>query len=180
MNPRVGVCLAFLALLTPALSGCATAEQPSAIQTAAPPADLPGEYDPDNILARAARDEIPSAKLFEDEYVLALLIDRPSSRGHFLVISKQSQARNFLELDEATNAKIVAAAKKVARAEIRALGAQGFTLRQNNGSASGVFQYHLHVIPRWAGDSLPTGRQPLVDMQTLEDTAALIRSRIDH
>lgn len=157
-----------------ALAGCATISPADA----AAPARLPGVYDPDGILARTIRGEVPAVKLYEDSHVLAFLGDRPAARGHFLVLSKTSTARNFLEMDGASLGRIMRAAQRVARAEIAALGAEGFTLRQNNGSASSIHQFHLHVIPRWRGDALSDGPQPAVSLETLEPMAARIRAAI--
>lgn len=140
---------------------------------------LPGDYDPNNLLARTARGEIPSAKLYEDEHVLAFLGDRPSAHGHFLVISKTSKARNFLEIEPEELARILSVARRVAEAEIVAIGAEGFTLRQNNGSASSLHQFHLHVLPRWKGDQLKSGPQPEVKVSELEPLAERIRAVLD-
>ena len=139
---------------------------------------LPGAYDPDNRLARTARGEIESIKLYEDDEVLAFLGEHPASRGHFLVISRTSKARNFLELSPDELAHILEVAQIVAKAEIIALGAEGFTLRQNNGSASSIAQFHLHVLPRYRGDTLPQGMQPPGDLAELRIQAEKIRASI--
>ena len=60
---------------------------------------LDGRYDTDNIFAKIIRGEIPSVKVFEDDRVLAFMDVFPQSRGHALVISKISQARNILEVE---------------------------------------------------------------------------------
>jgi len=148
--------------------------------SAASPADdgLPGTYDPNNTLAQTIRGEIPAEKLYEDAHVLAFLADKPSSLGHFIVVSKTSHAKNFLELSPQELSRIMAAAKRVARAEIAAIGAQGFTLRQNNGSATSIMQYHLSVIPRWAGDKLLDGLQPAADPAALRTIADKIRVEV--
>ena len=47
-------------------------------------------------------------------------------------------------------------AKKVAKAVVKATGADGFNIGQNNGKAAGqaVMHFHLHIIPRFEGDGL--------------------------
>jgi histidine triad (HIT) family protein len=152
----------------------------AAVATAAPPArgGLAGTYDPQNVLAQTIRGEIPAERLYEDSHVLAFLADRPASLGHFIVVVKSSDAKNFLELSPRELSRIMAVAQSVARAEITAIGAQGFTLRQNNGSASSIMQYHLHIIPRWAGDKLLDGLQPLADPAALRITADKIRAEL--
>ena len=58
---------------------------------------LDGTYDPDNIFGKILRGEMPSARVFEDDHVYAFMDVFPQSRGHTLVIPKQSSARNLLE-----------------------------------------------------------------------------------
>ena len=58
---------------------------------------LHGTYDPDNIFAKIIRGEMPAVKVFEDDQVLAFMDVFPQARGHMLVISKTSKARNLLE-----------------------------------------------------------------------------------
>ena len=70
---------------------------------------LDGRYDTDNIFAKIIRGEIPSVKVFEDERVLAFMDVFPQSRGHALVISKVSQARNLLEVEPEVLAELAAA-----------------------------------------------------------------------
>lgn len=152
------------------LAGCATG-----MDSAGARATLPGDRDEQSNLALIARGEAAYASLFEDATVMAFLGERPASRGHFLVMLKRSAARNFLELSPKAVARLVEVAQRVARAEILALGAEGFTLRQNNGSASTIHRFHLHVIPRWSGDKLPDGPQPVVGLDVLEPLAAHIR-----
>ena len=55
---------------------------------------LDGTYDNGNIFARILRGEIPSVKIFEDDEVVALMDAFPQAKGHALVISKTSKARN--------------------------------------------------------------------------------------
>lgn len=151
---------------------------PLTLQAQGPQPGLPGRYDPDNLLARTARGEVPSVKLYDDDKVMAFLADRPAARGHFLIILKRGKARNFLEVSSRDMRRVMDVARLVAAAEIKAIGAQGFTLRQNNGSASSVVQYHLHVIPRWPGDKLPEGVGAPVPLEALQDDGKRIRDAI--
>ena len=57
---------------------------------------LDGAYDDSNIFAKMIRGEAPCAKVYEDDEVMAFLDLFPQSRGHTLVISKTSKARNLL------------------------------------------------------------------------------------
>ena len=69
---------------------------------------LHGTYDSQNIFALIIRGDLPCYKLYEDDDVLAFLDLFPQSRGHSLVIPKRAAARNILEIDDASLAKVMA------------------------------------------------------------------------
>ncbi len=95
---------------------------------------LDGRYDADNIFAKIIRGEIPSVKLFEDDKVLAFMDVFPQSRGHALVISKVSQARNILEVEPEVLSDLAAATQKLTRAVVSALKPDGVVVTQFNGA----------------------------------------------
>ncbi|RRN62258.1 HIT family protein [Caulobacter sp. 602-1] len=134
---------------------------------------LDGRYDADNIFAKIIRGEIPSVKLFEDEKVLAFMDVFPQSRGHALVISKISQARNILEVEPEVLSDLAAATQKLVRAVVSALKPDGVVVTQFNGAPAGqtIFHLHFHVIPRYEGEAL--GRHGEGGMANVEDLKAL-------
>ena len=69
---------------------------------------LHGDYDAQNIFAQIIRGEAPCYKLYEDEDVLAFLDVFPQAYGHTLVIPKRSAARNILDVDVDSLAKVMA------------------------------------------------------------------------
>ena len=117
---------------------------------------LNGVYDPNNIFAKILRGEAPSVRVFEDDHVLAFMDVFPQSRGHTLVIPKQSQARNMLEVEPEVLAPLVLGVQRVARAVRAALKPDGIMVAQFNGAPSGqtVYHLHFHIIPRWEGDAI--------------------------
>lgn len=106
-----------------------------------------------SIFSRIISGEIPATKLYEDELTLAFLDVNPATRGHALVICKP-ELPSLLDLPPDLLAAVGRTTQRVARAIVTAVGCDGFTIVQNNGSAAGqtVFHYHVHIIPRWAGD----------------------------
>lgn len=106
-----------------------------------------------SIFGKIARGEIPAAKVYEDEATLAFLDIGPASRGHTLVIPKDEHA-DLLRMPPELLAAVGATVQRVARAIQAALAPDGINIIQNNGAAAGqtVFHYHVHIIPRWAGD----------------------------
>lgn len=134
---------------------------------------LDGRYDTDNIFAKIIRGEIPSVKVFEDERVLAFMDVFPQSRGHALVISKVSQARNILEVEPEVLAELAAATQKLSKAVVSALKPDGVVVTQFNGAPAGqtIFHLHFHVIPRYEGEAL--GRHGEGGMANTDELKAL-------
>lgn len=112
---------------------------------------LDGTYDPNNIFALILRGRLPCHRIWEDEHTLAFLDINPQERGHSLVISKWSQARNLLEIEPEAICQVMASAKRVALGLRAALRPDGLHVAQFNGGDTGqsVFHLHVHVVPRW-------------------------------
>ena len=143
---------------------------------------LHGTYDPDNIFAKILRGEIPSVKVWEDDDVLAFMDVFPQSEGHVLVVSKTSTARNILEIEPETLAKLTAAVQRTARAVEKALKPEGLSLMQFNGDAGGqtVFHLHFHIVPRWADRPMKGhGHAPMADAEQLKALAQKIAAALD-
>ena len=83
-------------------------------------------YDPANLFAKMIAGSIPAIKVFEDEVMLVIMDIFPQSRGHTLVIPKVG-SRNLLDADPAVLAPVFRATQKIARAAMRAFGADGVT-----------------------------------------------------
>jgi histidine triad (HIT) family protein len=113
---------------------------------------LDGAYDEDNVFARIIRGEIPAAKVFEDADALAFMDAFPQARGHVLVISKKSKARNLLDAKPEVLSHLILDVQRVAKAMRKALRPDGIVVTQFNGAPAGqsVFHLHFHLIPRWA------------------------------
>jgi histidine triad (HIT) family protein len=171
MNHRAAFAIS-LALL----GGCTTA--PRVVPAAQIQAVLPGRYDPDNSFAKIIRGELPAAKVYEDDRVLAFMDYKPVERGHVLVISKRSQARNLLDVDLADFDRIMAVARRIGQAQMKALGANGFSIEQNNGYGQTVLHLHVHVIPRYSGQPWGEKSGPPMPMEAREALAAQIRAAL--
>ncbi|WP_426025315.1 HIT family protein [Brevundimonas sp. TSRC1-1] len=142
---------------------------------------LHGEYDPDNIFAKILRGEIPSVKVWEDDHVLVFMDVFPQSEGHVLIIAKQSQARNLLEVEPDILARLTAALQRTAVAVERALKPDGIAVMQFNGDAGGqtVFHLHFHIIPRWADRPMKGhGHAPMAEAAALRPLADRIAAEL--
>lgn len=131
---------------------------------------LNSTYDPDNIFAKILRDEIPCWKVYEDAHALAFLDIFPQGPGHTLVIPKIA-AIDFLTFPADAFGPYMASLQHVARGVRKAFQADGITLSQFNGAASGqtVFHLHFHIIPRHEGVALiGHGKSGSAEAKTLE------------
>jgi histidine triad (HIT) family protein len=136
-------------------------------------------YDPNNVFAKILRGEIPAFRVYEDQRTLAILDVMPQADGHTLILPK-APAENIFDLEPEIAAAVIHTGQKVARAVSRAFDADGVTLMQFNGPAAGqtVFHFHLHVLPRHAGQPLRSHARGMADAALLEEHARRIREAI--
>ncbi len=107
------------------------------------------------IFCKIAAGEIPSVTVYEDDYFKAILDIAPAACGHTVIIPKD-HFKDATEITEEYSSRILEVAAKIGKAQMAALGAEGFNVLQNNGRAAGqsVFHYHMHVLPRKGGDGV--------------------------
>ena len=103
------------------------------------------------LFCKIANNEIPSYKLYEDDYVLAFLDLSQVSKGHTLVIPKKHYA-NYLECGEEELCRVNQVAKKIGNDLMKKLNCSGMNILSNINEVAGqsVFHFHIHVIPRYS------------------------------
>jgi ATP adenylyltransferase len=131
-------------------------------------------------LCAAARGEGGDESLVVDRGELAfLLMNRfPYTSGHLMAVPVR-HVPGVLELTPDEAAAIFVATQRAIRALTDAMHPDGFNLGINQGSAAGASaeHVHVHVVPRWAGDTnfMPVLGDVKVLPQNLEATAATLR-----
>ena len=109
----------------------------------------------DCIFCQIVAGEAEASIVHDDGDILAFMDIRPVTPGHLLVIPKR-HAPYLADLDEATGARMFMVAQRLAAA-LRASGlrCEGVNLFLADGEAANqeVFHVHLHVFPRFAGDT---------------------------
>ncbi len=119
----------------------------------------------DCIFCQIVQGKIPCGKIYEDQRILAFLDIGPLSEGHCLIIPKE----HYVRLEDCPEDVAAALTQKIphlAPAIIKAAGAQGYNVLNNNGSCAGqlVEHVHFHIIPRNPGDGVfsqwPAGKYP--------------------
>lgn len=121
--------------------------------------------------------EIPSAKVYEDEYVFAFMDAGQVNPGHVLVATREPFV-TLMDADEESAAAMMRAARRIARAVQAAFQPDGITILQANKPAGWqtVPHLHLHVLPRYDNDGVDlTWPRKEPGMEKLREYAALIR-----
>lgn len=128
------------------------------------------------IFCKIINHEIPSAVVYEDQDVLAILDISQVTKGHTLVMPKK-HVRNILEADDETAEACIRTAKMLAKRIVERTGAAGVNVLTNCGEAAGqtVEHLHFHIIPRYSsGDAITIEFNPS-EKQDLEAVCALLK-----
>jgi histidine triad (HIT) family protein len=111
--------------------------------------------DPDCLFCKIIAGELPSTIVAEDERTVSFMDINPATRGHALVVPR-NHSRDLLEIEPEDLAAVAAAGQRLARVASAALDADGVNLLNSCGAVAWqtVFHFHLHVIPRYADDTV--------------------------
>lgn len=104
----------------------------------------------DCIFCKIVAGEIPAAKIYEDDQVLAFLDISQTTKGHSLIIPK-NHVRNFLEMMENQAESLFKHVPRLSKKLQKATGAKGMNVVSNAEEIAGqtVFHAHIHLIPRY-------------------------------
>lgn len=107
------------------------------------------------IFDRIIAGQLPASFVYQDDLCVAFLDINPMTRGHTLVVPRQSVPTLDL-LDAATRAHLFEVVQKVGAAQRKGLGSLAQHLLVNDGKAASqsVPHVHIHVMPRYGGDAL--------------------------
>jgi histidine triad (HIT) family protein len=109
---------------------------------------------------------------------LCFLDHLPATHGHTLVVPKQHY-RDLFDIPDQVFQSVMAAAKQVAGALRATCSAAGVNFVHASGAAAHqtVFHFHLHVVPRYDGDSIVVFPR-LADPLHRNEMAARLRSAL--
>ena len=134
----------------------------------------------DCVFCEIAAGNIPAHKVYEDDHILVIMDAGHVNPGHSLVLAK-SHAETMMDLEEEIAGRAFRVANRVAKAVDRAFAPEGVTILQANRPAGfqTVGHFHLHVLPRAAGDGVeltwPAKNPP---SETLAANAARVRQAL--
>ncbi len=111
--------------------------------------------DPNCIFCKIAAGELPATIVDEDERTIAFMDINPATRGHALVIPR-AHSTDLLSVDPEDLAAAALACRRLATRMRERLAADGVNLVNSCGAVAWqtVFHFHVHVVPRYAGDPL--------------------------
>lgn len=109
----------------------------------------------DCIFCRIAAGDIPSLKVYEDDYTLVFMDIAKDVDGHMLAIPKK-HVKNILDCDEETLQRLMATVKRIANHCVENCGYEGVNLLNASDESAGqsVPHFHIHMIPRKADDDI--------------------------
>ena len=107
------------------------------------------------IFCQIVQGELPSYKIYEDDYVYAFLDISQDAVGHTLVIPKEHY-ENILDINQESLSKVMMAVKKISNHYVDNCGYTGVNIMNASGkdAQQSVFHLHFHIIPRKDGDEL--------------------------
>ncbi len=135
----------------------------------------------DCIFCAILRGEAPASFTHEDDTVVAFMDIQPITHGHMLVVSRE-HAVLMHDLNETVAMRAFKVARQLAQLARQTLGASGVNLFVADGEVAfqDVPHFHVHVIPRYAGDgfslSFPPRYENPPSRAELETVAAAIRA----
>jgi len=124
--------------------------------------------------------KIPSKKIFEDQFCLAVLDINPAAKGHVLILPKEHYAIMPQVPDEPL-AYLFSAAKKISQTLLRGLKMSGTNIFIANGLAAGQKSQHfmLHLIPRKEGDKSFELEEKLVESETRNKVKVAVENKLN-
>ena len=99
--------------------------------------------------------DVPSHKIYEDEFTYAFLDISDDCIGHTLVVPKKHY-ENMLDVDNETLNHVMATVTKISRHYVENCGYTGVNILNNSGvdALQSVMHLHIHIMPRKPEDGV--------------------------
>ncbi len=128
----------------------------------------------------AAGDDAGEHVVYRGQSAFVTLNRYPYNNGHLMVVP-YSHVASFEALDDAAQAEVMHLLNHSLAALRKALRPDGFNIGANVGSVAGAGvadHVHLHVVPRWAGDTnfMPILSDTRVIPESLDQTYAKLKA----
>jgi histidine triad (HIT) family protein len=125
------------------------------------------------------KDDLDAREIYRNESVVAFFPLEPATLGHTLVVPRQ-HIHDIWSLDEGIAAELARVTVRLSRVMRLALHPEGLNVIQSNGEVATqtVFHLHVHIVPRWTGDSLGRIWPPETNYAESEKDAAWEKLRV--
>ena len=113
------------------------------------------------VFCKIVKGQIPSAKVYEDKFVICFLDIAPANKGHLLLVPR-NHIETYLDIPDKVFHQLNITLKKIIKALSHALGNKGYNLLMNNYKVAGqlVPHAHIHIIPRFEHDGITLNWRP--------------------
>lgn len=101
---------------------------------------------------KLANYELNTYTVYENEYINCILDHQPFNPGHTLILPKKHY-KETEELDKKTYDEIMKALVLISKSINKVYKPDGITICQNGGIFSELDHYHMHIVPRYKGQS---------------------------
>lgn len=110
---------------------------------------------PNCVFCKIIAGSIPAGVVYRDDACLAFLDVQPLAPGHVLLVPLDHYDQ-IQQLPASVAGRLMSVVPRLAASVLKATGAAGLNLLQNNGGVAGqvVPHVHFHLIPRSANDGL--------------------------
>ena len=128
--------------------------------------------------AAASGDEDPSLVVFRGRRVFVVLNRYPYTNGHIMVAPLAHEAW-FSDSGPETLSELIETIARAQKILVAAYRTDGLNVGVNFGSAAGAGvagHYHVHVVPRWAGDT--NFMMVTADVRVVPEDLAATRRRL--
>ena len=107
------------------------------------------------IFCKIIKGDIPSYKIYEDEYTYAFLDIAKDAIGHTVIVSKK-HVNNVLDADVETLSHVMETISKISNHYVNNCGFDGVNVLNNSGTSAeqSVMHLHFHIIPRKENDNM--------------------------
>ena len=130
----------------------------------------------DCIFCKIISGDVPSRKVFEDEWTFSFMDVAKDVDGHILVVPK-THAKNILDCDEETLAHVMNTVKRISNHLVDRCGYAGVNLLNASDECAGqsVPHFHIHIIPRKPNDGIDAWPHFSGAKQEIEDVFNAVR-----
>lgn len=130
----------------------------------------------DCVFCKILKGELPSYKIYEDEYTYAFLDIAKDIDGHTVVIPKK-HVTNIIDCDSETLTRVAEAIRIISKHYVEDLGYDGVNVLNASGKAAeqSVFHLHFHILPRKEADGVHAWPNLLGANASLEEMTEFLK-----